>query len=220
MNRNNTIGIVGHIKTTPKLIIDAVDWARKVYETTLTRMRPSGKEDIFILRFNGRAAGTEEMLTKITEGVEVLVGGEIRTKNIYNPQPEENRVKIYINAEVMAVNDPPVNNQNEVTICGHICKPSHFRTTRRGVEAISIMVKVNSPAGKSYIPCVCFGKQALFANTIEIGDYVEIYGRFQSREYRKKIEGRKLPLLTTVYEVCVIELKKESGTGMEGRADA
>lgn len=212
MRRRNTIGIVGHIKTKPELIVDAADWERKVYETTLTRMRPSGTEDTFILQFDGRAAGSEEMMEKIKEGTEVLVGGEIRSKNIHNPKPEENRVKIYIYAEVIAVNDPPVKNQNEVTIRGRVCKPPKFRTTRRRTEkgkrvaATSIMIAANSASGANYIPCVCFGWQAFFANQLQTGDYVEVYGRFQSREYKTRIEGRELPYLKTVYEVCAIKL--------------
>ena len=216
MSRNNTIGIVGYIKNPPELIVEAADWARKVYETTLTRTRPSGTEDTYILQFDGRAAGSKEMLERIVEGAEVLIGGEIRSENVHDPKPEESRVKVYIYAEVIAVNDPPVNDQNEVTICGNICKPPRFRSTRRRtqrgkrVAATSIMVAVNSGAATNYIPCVCFGWQAFKANTLEIGDYVEVYGRFQSRDYKKRIEGRKLPFLSTVYEVCAIKFKSET----------
>lgn len=77
------------------------------------------------------------------------------------------------------------------------------------MAATSIMVAVNSPTGTNYIPCVCFDWRAYSANALKIGDYVEIYGRFQSRDYKKRIEGRKLPFLCTVYEVCAVKLKSE-----------
>lgn len=216
MSRSNTIGIVGRIIDTPELIVDAANWERKVYETKLKRVRPSGTEDIFILQFDGCAAGSEEMVKKITDGMEVLVGGEIRSENVRNPQPEENRVKIYIYAEVIAVNDPPAKDQNEVRLCGYICKPPRFKLTRRRTEkgkrmaVTNIIVAVNSPKGASYIPCVCFDWMAFSANTLQIGSYVEIKGRLQSRDYKKQIEGRKMPYLTTVYEVCAINLECES----------
>ena len=216
MDRNNTIGIVGTITKRARLVLEAPGWKQKAYETKLERVRPSGVKDEFILQFSGKSAGTFEELKKIQKGAEVLVGGEIRSENVHEPQPEENRVKVYIYAEVIAVNDPPVNDQNEVTICGNICQPPRFRSTRRRtkkgkrVAATSVMVAVNSPTGTNYIPCVCFGWQAFSANALNIGDYVEIYGRFQSRDYKKRIEGRKLPYLTTVYEVCAIDLKSES----------
>lgn len=60
MSRNNTIGIVGEITTQPELIVDAADWARKVYEVELTRTRPSETKDTYILQYDGRAAGSKE----------------------------------------------------------------------------------------------------------------------------------------------------------------
>lgn len=215
MKRNDTIGIVGVIKAPPELVVEAADWEKKVYETKLERTRPSGTKDTFLLQFDGRAAGSEEMFLKIKEGAEVIVGGEIRSENVRDPKPEENRVKIFIYAEVIAVNNPPVTDQNEAEICGHVCKPPLFRSTRRRTErgkrvaTASIVLAVNSKTGTYYIPCACFGWQALRASLLKVGDYVEIYGRFQSREHKKRIEGRKLPYLCTVYEVCAHRIKSK-----------
>lgn len=213
MKRSNTIGIVGRITAQPELVLDAADWARKVYETTLTRTRPSGAKDTYILQFDGRAAGSEGMFGKIKEGAEVLVGGAIRSENAREPKPEENRVKVYIRAELIAVNDPPVDDQNEVTICGNVCKKPYIRETRRKtaggkrVTAANIIVAVNAQAGVDYIPCVCWDWEAYRASTLKVGDYVEIYGRFQSREFKKRIEGKKQPFLSTAYEVSAVRLK-------------
>ena len=215
MSRNNTIGIVGKITDTPKLVVDAADWKKKVYETRLKRVRPSGTEDIFILQFDGHVAGSEETVKKIADGTGVLVGGEIRSENVRDPQMEENKVKIYIRAEVVVVNDPPAKDQNEVRICGFVCSPPHFRLTQKRdkkgkrIAVTNIMIAVNSPNGTSYIPCVCFDWLAYTADALKTGNYVEIYGRFQARDYRKQIEGRELPYLTTVYEVCARDLKSE-----------
>lgn len=215
MSRNNTIGIVGTIATPPQLVVDAASWKDKLYETTLTRTRPSDTEDTFILQFDGRAAGSEEMLAKITEGVEVLIGGEIRTQNLHNPQPEENRVKVYIYAEVIAVNDPPADDQNEVKLRGRVCKPPQFRKREyrtpsgKRISKTNILIAVNTPSNSSYIPCICLGETALSANALKIGDYVEIYGHFLSRKFKKKINGRELPFLSTTYEVCTATLESD-----------
>lgn len=215
MDRKNTIGIVGDIAAPVELIVNAADWKRKVYETKLTRQRPDGKEDTYILRFDGYAAGSEETVNKITEGTNVLIGGEIRTENVRDPQPEENRVKVFIYAEVIAINDPPAKEQNEVRICGKICTPPRFRATYKRtadgkkLSVASITVAVNTPSSTSYIPCVCFGWLALRANLLRVGDYVEIYGHFRSRDYKKRIEGQKLPHMRTTYEVSVAKLKTD-----------
>lgn len=203
MKRNNTIGIVGTIITSPKLINDALEWQQKVYETTLKRVRPSGAADTYILCFPGKAAGSEEMMEKITESTEVLVGGEIRTENIDNPQPEENRVKVFIYAEVIAVNDPPANDQNEVRICGHICKLPQIKQIHNeteDTEITSAIVAVNTPESTSFIPCIFWNNEAQKAAGLKVGDYVEIFGRFQSHRYKKQI-------WKTAYEVNVVKSK-------------
>lgn len=216
MSRNNTIGIAGRVTSQPVLIVDAADWARKVYEVELTRTRPSDTEDTFILQYDGRAAGSKEILERIKEGAEIFCGGEIRSENVHDPKPEENRVKVFIFAEMIAVNDPPVEDQNEVTICGNICKPPSGRETKRRtprgrrVTVTRLVVAANTPTGAYYIPCVCWNEQAEKAADLKVGDYVEIYGRFQSRNFKKHIQGRKLPYLGTSYEVSVVELKTKS----------
>lgn len=215
MNRDNTIGIVGYITAQPQLIVDAAEWTRKVYETTLTRTCFSKTEDTYILQFTGQATGSKEMFSKIVAGAEVLVGGEIRSENLRNPKPEENSVKVYIYAEIIVLNDPPANDQNEVKLCGHICKPPRLGSVRRKVT--SIIVAVNSFKSTSYIPCVCFGGQADEARCLEVGDYVEIYGSFQSRNYQKRIEGRKLPFLCTTYEVGVIKFESNKLSNDQSR---
>lgn len=213
MNRNNTIGIVGRIAEPVRLIVDADDWKQKTYETTLTRIRPSGAEDTYILQFAGHAAGTQENFEKLQEGLEVLIGGEIRTENVPNPLLTQNRVKIYIDAELIAENRPPVKNQNEVKLCGCICKQAKVRTTGRRrpngrpIKTADTIIAVSTPTGISYIPCICFGWAAIYAATLKRGEYVEIYGRFQSRHYRKRIEGFDLPFRKTTYEVCIVKIQ-------------
>ncbi|MDE7238954.1 MAG: single-stranded DNA-binding protein, partial [Lachnospiraceae bacterium] len=210
---NNTIGIVGVITAPVKLIVDANDWKQRVYETTLTRIRPSGTADTFILRFAASAAGTERMLAQIAENAEVLVGGEIRTENVSNPQPGENRVKIYIYAEVIAVNEPPADDQNEVKLRGFVCRAPWYKTTKRRqpngrkMHVTDTIIAVNTPNGTSYIPCACFGENAIYAKTLKVGDRVDVYGRMQSRKYEKKIEGHEAPYLFNAYEVCAVKIQ-------------
>ena len=213
MKRKDTIGIVGRIAEPPKLVIDAEDWTQKVYETVLTRKRPSGVEDTYILQFNGCAVGSMDMLEKIMEGTEVLVGGEVRTQNRYKPKPEESSVKIYIYAEVIKENMPPVKDQNEVELLGTICKEPHIKTVRSSARdgkrraCANIVVAANTQSGTYYIPCVCWDWAAYSAKLMKVGEHVKIFGRFQSRKFKKRIDGREIPFLCTTYEVCVINLE-------------
>ncbi len=214
MKRNNTIGIVGRIASAPELILDAKDWKQKVYETKLSRIRANGKEDVFTLRFAGHAAGTEEMTRQVSEGVEVLVGGSILSENVHNPKPEESKVITYINAEIMAVNNPPADQQNEVELKGRVCRPPYNRKSNyqkkesgKKIRVTEFLLAVNTRDGASYIPCVCKGDEAVQANELKVGDYVKIYGFYKSRTFKKRIEGKKIPFLRTTHEIHVLKLK-------------
>ena len=101
MSKNNAAGIVGIITTKPRVVMDAPTWAQKVYEAVLEYRRPSGTKDKFFVQFPGQAAGTKKALLNIKKGKEVLIGGEVRTQNMDNPEPHEPRVKICIYAKVI-----------------------------------------------------------------------------------------------------------------------
>ena len=77
---------------------------------------------------------------------------------------------------------------NLIILDGYVCKPPVYRKTPLGREIADLLVAVNRAYGKSdYIPCICWGRNARFATTFEIGTHVLVTGRIQSREYVKKI---------------------------------
>ena len=96
---------------------------------------------------------------------------------------------------------------NHILLDGYICKEPVYRKTPLGREIADLLLAVNRPYGKSdYIPCICWGRNARFASSFEVGEHVQILGRIQSREYIKKItdtESQK----RTAYEVSVSKLE-------------
>ena len=69
------------------------------------------------------------------------------------------------------------------------------------------MLAVNRPYGKSdYIPCICWGRNARYAEQFEVGAHIQIQGRIQSREYQKKI-GEDEFERRVAYEVSVSKLE-------------
>lgn len=53
--------------------------------------------------------------------------------------------------------------------------------------------------------CICWQNVADAAGKLKKGTYVEVEGRFQSRDYKRAIEG-SAPYLMTAYEVSVAQL--------------
>lgn len=209
MERNNMFKIVGHITEPPKLIIDAESWRQKIYETGLRRIRPSGREDTYVLRFSGESVGSEEMLNLIQSGVKIMICGEIRSENVHNIRSEENSVKVYLYAEVISVGDQSVDDKNEAWIRGRICRQPYFKISKHGkrMAIASILVGVNTPKSTSYIPCVCWGLEACQAKELKVGDSIEICGYFQARTFKKWMKGQELPLMCTTHEISVVKMK-------------
>ena len=72
---------------------------------------------------------------------------------------------------------------------------------------------VNRSYGKSdYIPCIAWGRTARFASGLNVGDHVQLQGRFQSRVYQKQLPDGTVQE-RTAYEVSVSRLTLESAAG-------
>ena len=98
---------------------------------------------------------------------------------------------------------------NQIFLDGFICKQPIYRKTPLGREIADVLLAVNRPYGKSdYIPCICWGRNARFADTFQIGGHVQVWGRIQSREYQKKINEEEVEK-RIAYEVSVSKLEYE-----------
>lgn len=95
---------------------------------------------------------------------------------------------------------------NNILLEGYICKSPCYRKVASGRKITDILIAVNYPSRKSdYLPCICWGKNAVFAADLKTGEHIKINGRIQSRDYIKKISEKKLKL-NTVYEISVREI--------------
>ena len=75
-------------------------------------------------------------------------------------------------------------------------------------EIADLLVAVNRPYGKSdYIPCICWGRNARYAGSFEVGAHCAVWGRIQSREYMKKLSEDQLEK-RIAYEVSVSKLER------------
>ena len=94
---------------------------------------------------------------------------------------------------------------NVIKISGFICRPVRQRKTFRTKRDVTdIVVAVNRPyARRDYVPCIAWSRNAVLAGNRSMGDKIQVTGRFQSRQYRKKDSEE----LMTAYEVSVLDLK-------------
>jgi len=100
-----------------------------------------------------------------------------------------------------------IRHENQINLEGYICKKPISRCSPLGREICDIMLAVNRMYGKSdYIPCIAWGRNAGYAGSLEVGAKIEISGRIQSREYRKKDEEGNTTT-KTAYEVSILRIE-------------
>lgn len=89
-------------------------------------------------------------------------------------------------------------NTNEVEFQGYIVKPPVTRPTPLGKTITELLVAINDTNKVSYyIPVITFGGLAERTSKYQVGNFIKIIGRLQSREYAKL-----LPDGTTVTKIA------------------
>lgn len=178
----NKIVLVGTVVDEPKFSHEVPN-KEKIYEFEVECKRESGYVDIL------KCLIPEVFIANITKGKTIKLEGEIRTRNAVI----KNQAKTYLEIRIFVKEEPVVcdgeEHSNTVFLKGTTCKKVVFRETPLGRKIADLLVAVNRPFGKSdYLPCIVWGRNAIMAKCYEVGTKIEIKGRFQSREYQKKIE--------------------------------
>lgn len=201
---NNYITLYGKAVDCPKLA--SVDKKGKAYFKFYVEVeRESGTVDTLPIiveedteAYNG--------LVEIDEwgeiaGVKLAITGEVRTRNLKN-----GKLDISVRAFTIAKDNDYVAYTNFVIIKGYVCKQLKLRMTPRGITIADVLIAVNRTDGSNasdYIPAIMWNGTAKRAKKkLNVGDYVEVEGRLQSREYIKELEdGRKE--IRTCYELSI-----------------
>ncbi len=137
----------------------------------------------------------------------VEVSGQFRSYNRH--EDSKNRLVLSVFAREVTITDEESEDSkpNYIFLDGFVCKPPVYRKTPLGREIADILLAVNRPYGKSdYIPCICWGRNARFAETFVVGGHIQVWGRIQSREYQKKINDSEFEK-RVAYEVSVSKLE-------------
>lgn len=166
------------------------------YKFTIKTIRFSGVEDFIPMIISERRIN----INKKYIGDYVEVKGHFRSFNKW-----ENNVShlvLYVFVKQISWCDEERQDENIIKLNGFIVKPVKYRKTPLGRKISDIMLAANRPYGKSdYIPCIAWGRDAIWSTLYNVGEQIKLTGRIQSRLYRKTtdagIEER------TAYEVSI-----------------
>lgn len=151
----------------------------------------------FILRVN-RLSGQPDRISVIVSerlfpsryvdvGDLLEIAGEFRSKNM--DMDGRRRLILYVFAQDIQICIDPLEHENKIELVGFLCKTPMHRRTPLGREIADIMLAVNRRYGRcDYIPCLAWGRDSVFVQSLRQSDRLHVVGRIQSRNYIKKTE--------------------------------
>lgn len=193
---NNSILIGGVVVSEPEFSHEVFE--EKFYSFNLETKRLSDYNDVLPVIISERLID----IKSIKNGLLVKIKGQFRSYN----KLVDNKSKLVLSIfskEIEVVEDESVITLNEANFIGYICKNPIYRKTPLGREIADVLVAVNRSYKKSdYIPCILWGRNAKFCETLNVGSRVKLTGRIQSRKYEKKLEDGTV-LSKVAYEVSI-----------------
>ncbi len=198
---NNQVTIMG--KVSSGFTFSHEVFGEGFYMVEVRVRRLSNSEDRIPLMISERLIDVSQDYT----GEFIMVSGQFRSYNRHDEQKNRLVLSVFVREVSFTEEELDGAKTNSIYLDGYICKLPVYRKTPLGREIADLLLAVNRPYGKSdYIPCICWGRNARFASTFEVGEHVQIFGRIQSRTYIKKLTETETQE-RTAYEVSVSKLE-------------
>lgn len=195
---NNQVALVGEVVTEFQYSHEV--FGEKFYTFELAIERTSAYVDYIPVMISERLVDVNTDL----KGYFVYIGGSYRSFNLH--EDDRNRLVLTVFATEIEI-DVDYELTNNIFLNGYVCKEPIYRKTPLGRGIADVLLAVNRSYGKSdYIPCVLWGRNAMFAANFPVGQEVKVNGRIQSRQYQKKISETEFET-RVAYEVSVRQIE-------------
>lgn len=198
---NNQVTVMGEI--VGEFVFSHEIFGEGFYLVDIRVKRLSDSFDIIPLMVSERLLD----VSRDYQGMYVCVNGQFRSYNRH--EERKNRLVLSVFArEIEFIDELEESSKtNQIYLDGYICKEPIYRKTPLGREIADVLLAVNRPYGKSdYIPCICWGRNARYANNFRVGERCAVWGRIQSREYMKKLNESEVEK-RVAFEVSVSKLE-------------
>lgn len=152
---------------------------------------------------------SERLITrqKPEVGLLVEIEGQFRSYNSFNNESNRLILTVFAREITFLDEEKKIKNPNQIYLNGYVCKKPVYRTTPFGREITDILLAVNRPYNKSdYIPCISWGRNARFSESLRVGDNVKVWGRIQSRTYQKRLDNDEVAT-KVAYEVSISKME-------------
>ena len=198
---NNNVAIGGVIISEPEFSHEIFE--EKFYKFSIKSKRLSNYEDILPVIISERLVD----INKIQVDKIVKISGQFRSYNMQGEKKNKLVLSVFVK-EIEFLEDNTIVTLNNANLIGYICKEPVYRKTPLGREIADVLIAVNRTYKKSdYIPCILWGRNAKFCETLNVGSLVKLNGRIQSRTYEKKLENGDIEK-KVAYEVSISKFAK------------
>lgn len=198
---NNQVNIAGEVVSGFTFSHDVFGEGFYILEVSVDRL--SNSYDIIPLMISERLIDVKQDY----KGRYIEVSGQFRSYNRHEGNKNRLVLSVFVREIKIPEEDYVSSKPNSIFLDGYICKSPVYRKTPLGREIADILLAVNRPYGKSdYIPCICWGRNARFAEKFTVGGHIQVWGRIQSREYQKKVADNEFEK-RIAYEVSVSKLE-------------
>ncbi len=180
--KNNQVIISGEITSDFKFSHEIYGEAFYLVEVKVSRL--SEYCDVILVMVSERLVDVRNNCV----GATVHVEGQFRSFNRCEERKSRLLLSVFAREFEFVDEEQESPHNNQICLEGYICKQPVYRKTPLGREIADVLLAVNRPYGKSdYIPCITWGRNALYASNLDVGSKCIVQGRIQSREYTKKI---------------------------------
>ncbi|WP_092558835.1 single-stranded DNA-binding protein [Anaeromicropila populeti] len=198
---NNQVTIAGEVESLFQYSHDVFGEGFYILDVRVNRLSTSN--DTIPLMVSERLVDINEDL----RGKNIEITGQFRSYNRHEENRNRLMLSVFVRELVVCDEEYVSQKPNYIFLDGYICKQPIYRKTPLGREIADLLLAVNRPYGKSdYIPCICWGRNARYAEKFQIGGHIQIWGRIQSREYQKKLDESEVER-RVAYEVSVSKLE-------------
>lgn len=199
---NNKIIITGTVEE--GLCFSHRAYGENFYNFRVSVKRKSGNTDSLPVSVSERL-----ILHYPVKGERCEIEGQIRTYNEFYDM--KNHLNIVVFCQSIHFENDNIKllpyDRNEAVLNGFICREPYYRNSPLGRQICDIILAVNRIHNKSdYIPCIAWGRNALFCSKLSVGTSVKFTGRLQSRLYRKQLPGGETEY-RTAYEMSAIMIE-------------
>lgn len=137
----------------------------------------------------------------------LLIEGQFRSYNNFSDVGNRLILTVFAKTITPIPNLDEITNPNQIYLSGYVCKAPVYRTTPFQREIADILLAVNRFYNKSdYIPCIAWGRNAKFAESLTVGTHLKLWGRIQSRDYQKRIDEENF-IVKTAYEISISKME-------------